>query len=130
MRAMKLALAAAFAGVVARAGAEVACPPRLLAAPVERGFDATSQRPFDALMEEAGARMHQGMHEAARSGDPDRDFTAQMIPHHQGAIDMAEALLVHGKDPALRRLAQEIITEQKNEIALMQLWLAQHPRRP
>jgi len=49
-----------------------------------------------------------------------------MIPHHQGAIDMAKALLLDGKDPQMRRLAQEIITDQESEIQLMQLWLKQH----
>jgi uncharacterized protein (DUF305 family) len=49
-----------------------------------------------------------------------------MIPHHQGAIDMAKSLLLYGKDPQTRRLAQEIITDQQSEIQLMQLWLTQH----
>jgi uncharacterized protein (DUF305 family) len=49
-----------------------------------------------------------------------------MQPHHQAAIDMAEAELLHGQDPQLRRLAQEIITDQRSEIELMQLWLKQH----
>ena len=96
----------------------------------DRPFVATSQRSFAALMEEATSRMHQGMHRAKRTGRPDHDFVAQMIPHHQGAIDMAEVLLVHGKDPALRRLAQAIITEQKNEIQLMQHWLEEHGEKP
>ena len=60
------------------------------------------------------------------TGDPDRDFVTLMIPHHQGAIDMAKALLLYGKDPQLGRLAQEIITDQQSEIQLMQLWLKQH----
>ena len=49
-----------------------------------------------------------------------------MIPHHQGAIDMAKALLLYGKDEQLKRLAQEIIADQQNELQLMQLWLAKH----
>jgi len=53
------------------------------------------------------------------SGDPDRDFAPMMIPHHQGAIDMAKAELQFGRDPALRRLAQGIIVEQQQEIELM-----------
>src|SRR5262249_52456154 len=56
--------------------------------------------------------------------DPDHDFAAMMIPHHQGAVDMAKAVLLHGKDPALRRLAQEIIVTQQQEIAVMRLRLA------
>jgi uncharacterized protein (DUF305 family) len=53
-------------------------------------------------------------------GDPDRDFAAMMIPHHQGAIDMAKVELIYGRDPVLRRLAQGIIVEQQQEIELMQ----------
>ena len=53
-------------------------------------------------------------------GDPDRDFIALMIPHHQGAIDMAKAVLLHGNDPALKNIAQEVIAEQSIEIAYLQ----------
>ena len=49
-----------------------------------------------------------------------------MLPHHQGALDMAKAELLHGKNPQMRRLAQEIITDQQSEIELMHLWLRQH----
>ncbi len=59
------------------------------------------------------------------TGDPDHDFSAMMIPHHQGAIDMAKAVLLHGKDPVLRRLAQEIIVTQQQEIQVMRLRLVQ-----
>lgn len=69
-------------------------------------------------------QMHRTMAETPVSGDPDRDFAALMVPHHQGAIDMARAQLLHGKDPVLRRLAQEIIIEQQAEIELMRLWSA------
>ena len=48
-----------------------------------------------------------------------------MLPHHQGAVDMAKAELLHGSDPEMRRLAQEIITDQQSEIQLMRLWLEQ-----
>lgn len=57
------------------------------------------------------------------TGNPDRDFARMMIPHHQGAIDMALAELRYGKDERLRRLAQEIIVEQQQEIAVMHLAL-------
>ena len=57
----------------------------------------------------------------APTGNIDADFTAMMIPHHQGAIDMAVAYLRHGKNPQLRRLAQEIVVEQQQEITAMQL---------
>ena len=89
-------------------------------------FVASTERTFDQLMGEAMSVMHKRMHSAAYSGEPDHDFVTMMIPHHQGAIDMAKALLLYGKDPQMRRLAQEIITDQQSEIQLMQLWLKQH----
>jgi hypothetical protein len=55
------------------------------------------------------------------SGDVDTDFVAMMVPHHQGAIDMALAVLRHGRNPQIRRLAQEIIVTQQQEIAVMRL---------
>jgi uncharacterized protein (DUF305 family) len=55
------------------------------------------------------------------SGDVDRDFVATMVPHHQGAIEMAQAQLRYGHNEQLRRLAQEIIVEQTQEIAAMRL---------
>ncbi len=73
---------------------------------------------FYKLMDEAMERMHTGMH-VAPSGDADRDFAAMMIPHHQGAIDMALLELRFGHDKRLRRLAQSIIVEQGQEIQLM-----------
>src|SRR5258705_3348301 len=100
-------------------------------------FTASTDKTFDQLMADAMSVMHKGMHSAGHTGDPDRDFVTMMIPHHQGAIDMAKALLLYGKDPQMRRLAQEIITDQESEIQLMQLWLKQHgansqnpPQRP
>ena len=57
------------------------------------------------------------------SGDADADFVAMMVPHHQGAIDMAMAELRHGRNERLRRLAQEIIVTQREEIAAMRLAL-------
>jgi uncharacterized protein (DUF305 family) len=68
-------------------------------------------------------RMHEEM-AVDLTGDPDSDFLRAMIPHHQGAIDMAKIVLLYGKDPRIRDLAQGVITEQDNEIRLMQTWLA------
>ena len=73
---------------------------------------------FDGMMAEAMARMDKDM-SIAHTGDPDGDFAAMMIPHHQGAIDMARAELQFGRDPVLRRLAQGIIVEQQQEIEVM-----------
>jgi len=72
-------------------------------------------------------KMHMAMGAVARSGNSDVDFVRLMLPHHQAAIDMARTQLLYGKDPKLRRLAQEIITDQQLEIELMQHWLKQQP---
>jgi len=71
-------------------------------------------------------KMHRAMASVEASGDGDVDFVRLMLPHHQAAIDMAKTQLLYGKDPQMRRLAQEIITDQQSEIALMHLWLKQH----
>jgi hypothetical protein len=59
------------------------------------------------------------------TGDVDVDFVAVMVPHHQGAIDMAVAVLRHGRNPQIRRLAQEIIVTQQQEITAMRLAVGQ-----
>ncbi len=70
----------------------------------------------------ANDKMHKDM-TIAFTGDADADFVRGMIPHHQGAIDMAKVVLAHGKDPELRKLANGIIAEQEKEIAVMRAWL-------
>jgi uncharacterized protein (DUF305 family) len=69
-------------------------------------------------------RMMNGM-TIAPTGDVDLDFVAMMVPHHQGAIDMAVAVLRHGRNPQIRRLAQEIIVTQQQEITAMRLAVGQ-----
>jgi uncharacterized protein (DUF305 family) len=110
----------------------------LLAASVPRAQTAHQHEPavnagdagsFAALMTQAMERMHKDM-SIAPSGDPDRDFAAMMIPHHQGAVDMAKLELQFGKNPVLRRLAQGIIVEQLQEIELMKRELRQVPAAP
>jgi uncharacterized protein (DUF305 family) len=78
------------------------------------------EEPFLAENDAAMAKMMQGMAEKP-SGDVDRDFVMMMTAHHQGAIDMATALLRHGHNEQLKRLAQEIIVTQQQEIAAMKL---------
>lgn len=68
---------------------------------------------------EAMATMNRAIATTPMTGDPDHDFAAMMIPHHQGAIDMARAYLAQAKDPALRRLAQEIVVTQEQEIVMI-----------
>ena len=70
-------------------------------------------------------KMHMAMEAVKRSGNADVDFVRLMLPHHQAAIDMAKTQLLYGKDAQMRRLAQEIITDQQSEIELMQRWLKQ-----
>ena len=84
------------------------------------GQDNSAHSTFASQMMQAMDRMNSGMAAARPTGDPDRDFAAMMIPHHQGAIDMAKVELIYGRDPILRRLAQGIIVEQQQEIELMQ----------
>jgi hypothetical protein len=64
------------------------------------------------------------------TGDPDVDFRVQMIPHHQGAIDMARVALRHANDPWTRQMAEGVIVEQQREIAEMQQWLARRGVTP
>jgi uncharacterized cupredoxin-like copper-binding protein len=80
-----------------------------------------------AFLAEDNAAMAKMMNDMAvkPSGDVDHDFVAMMIPHHQGAIDMAEAVLRYGHNEQLKRLAQEIIVTQQQEIAAMQLALGE-----
>jgi len=70
--------------------------------------------------------MHGAMSSVQSSGNDDEDFVRLMLPHHQAALDMAKVELMHGQDPQMRRLAQEIIVDQESEIELMQLWLKQN----
>lgn len=90
-------------------------------------FVASTAKPFAALMDDAMAVMEDGMRRAPMNGSAAHDFVTMMLPHHQGAVDMAKALLLYDSDPELRNLALGILTEQQNEIRLMQAWLLRHP---
>lgn len=70
--------------------------------------------------------MHKPMMDGVMSTDPDVAFVAGMIPHHQGAIDMAKIELKYGKDPEIRALAEQVIKAQEQEIEFMKKWLETH----
>lgn len=87
--------------------------------------DEHADNPAVQAYREANDRMHEGMM-IGFTGDADVDFARGMIPHHQGAIDMAEIVLEHGEDEAIRELAEEIIAAQEEEIAFLRDWLEAH----
>ena len=97
-----------------------------LSAPAQMVMDSSGTK-FMQDMNTSMKRMDHDMSAAPMTGYVDHDFAAMMIPHHQGAIDMAEAELRYGKDERLRRLAQGIIVEQNQEIAVMRQILAEGP---
>ncbi len=95
--------------------------------PSQDHLGSSSSDPVISAYQAAIEKMHRDMM-ITFTGDADRDFVAGMIPHHQGAIDMAEIVLKYGKDPEIRKLAQEIIAAQQKEIARMNAWLARESK--
>ncbi|MFJ3057624.1 DUF305 domain-containing protein [Herbaspirillum sp. NPDC087042] len=102
---------------------EHAAPAPGSAAPV---FIASTAKPFAGLMDDAMNVMDYGMKQAPMNGQAEHDFVTMMMPHHQGAVDMAKAVLLYSQDPEIRNLALGIIAEQQNEIQVMQAWLKRH----
>ena len=107
-------LAASFAGTAAGPGVSSPgpadnVPPSLQA---ERSFLAQNDAAMEKMMGDMTIKP---------TGNIDRDFVAMMVPHHQGAIDMAQAELRYGREPQLRRIAQEIVVDQIQQISLMRL---------
>ena len=76
---------------------------------------------------QAMERMHLEMTKMKPTGDATRDFVEMMIPHHQGAIDMARIVLKHTRDKGIRDLAEEIVEKQQEEVEELQSWLSKHP---
>ncbi len=83
------------------------------------------ETPADRDFAKASATMMKNM-DVKPSGNPDKDFADMMLPHHQGAIDMAKVELQYGKDPMLRKLAADIVKAQETEITEMRAWLGKH----
>ena len=86
-----------------------------------------SAMPAEGSMMSAMDKMSKDMAAVSMTGDADRDFVGMMIPHHQGAIDMAKYELAHGKDPKMLKLARDVVAAQDREIAEMKAWQAKHP---
>ncbi|GMB81388.1 DUF305 domain-containing protein [Shinella zoogloeoides] len=86
-----------------------------------------SGSPSTKAFVDANTKMHKGM-EIEFTGNADVDFVRGMIAHHQGAIDMAKVELEHGKDPAIRKLAEDIVSAQEGEIKMMEEWLARNAK--
>jgi uncharacterized protein (DUF305 family) len=110
------------AGAVLPAMAETMSMPMDMATPAGSG----AEQPFLMENNAAMAKMMAAM-EIKPTGDIDRDFVAMMEPHHRGAIDMAQAVLRYGKNEQIRRIAQEIIVDQLQEIAAMHVALGDPP---
>ena len=83
--------------------------------------------PSTTAYKAANDKMHSGM-AIPFTGIADKDFVAGMIPHHQGAVEMARIVLQYGKDPALKKLARDIIKAQDKEIAFMKAWQAKNAK--
>lgn len=113
-------------GIVVAQGHEATVMRQRLAAlqASAKDSEAPGNAEFAKVMIASMAKMDQDMAAAPMTGDPDRDFAAMMIPHHQSATDMAKPMVLHGKDPVLRRLAQELIVTQSLEIEVMRARLA------
>ena len=86
---------------------------------------APTDSPASAAYAAANMKMHEDM-AVAYTDDADIDFIRSMIPHHQGAVDMARIVLQHGADPEVKALAEGVIKAQEAEIAWMQAWLEKH----
>ena len=112
-------------------------PPPLASAPgadhaamghrMDGGTDGTGT-PAQRAFRDAAARMHADMG-VPSSGDVDLDFARGMVPHHQGAVDMAEVELRHGTDPEMRSLATKVVRTQREEVRQMREWIARRERR-
>ena len=80
-------------------------------------------------MRQAMEKMNRDMTGVPMTGNPDRDFAAMMVPHHQGALDMARVYLQEGKDPEMRRMAEKTIQDQEKDINELREWMAKRPSR-
>lgn len=92
------------------------------------GTPAGADSPATAAYKQAMQKMMSAA-DAPYSGDPDRDFVAGMLPHHNAAVEMARIEMQYGHDPELKQLAHDIIVSQNKEIVFMRRWMIQHPQK-
>ena len=126
---MKSILLASVASVLATAAALAADPAPMPCMDMKPGMgmkmmtpdpsDSASTKDYKAAM----AKMMDGMPMMKFTGDADADFMSHMRAHHQGAIEMAKVVLANGKDPEVKKLAQDIETAQQKEIVVIDAWL-------
>lgn len=117
---LSLGLALAAAPALAQSGHNHGSMPAAMSA-------ASPSSPVVQAYTAANEKMHRDMN-IPLTGDADRDFVQGMIPHHQGAIDMAKVVLQYGSDPQIRKLAEDVIAAQEKEIADMKAWLARRAK--
>ena len=99
-----------------------------IAASAALAQSAMPMSPAGMANEAAMAKMMDSMKMGMKmTGDADKDFVMMMLPHHQGAIDMAKVELEYGKDPMLKKMAGEIIAAQQKEIDAMKAWQSKAP---
>ena len=89
----------------------------------------TAARAEENNMKEMNTKDQMNMGDTSPSGDADVDFVQGMIPHHKNAVDMAKVELQYGKDPEMRKLAEDIINAQDAEIDAMNAWLSKHTQK-
>lgn len=121
-----VAFGSAVAVAQAQQGASMASPSSTAEAQSAPASGKTAAGDSTAEFKAAHEKMMNDMQGAAFTGNADDDFVSHMIPHHQGAVDMAQVEVKYGKDPQLKRLAQRIIESQRREIQFMKQWQAKH----
>jgi uncharacterized protein (DUF305 family) len=93
----------------------------------QHGATSMPASPSSKAFQDANDKMHRDMN-IPMTGNADVDFVQGMIPHHQGAVDMAKIVLQYGADPEIKKMAQEIIDAQEKEIAMFRAWLAKRQK--
>jgi len=124
-----VALGAAPLPALAQQGASMASPSSAAEAQSAPAGSQGAGGDSTAAFKAADKHMMDSMQGQAYTGNADEDFVSHMIPHHQGAVDMAEVEAKYGKDPQLKRLAARIIASQRREIDFMKSWQTKHGHR-